>query len=229
MLIKLIRPRYAAPSTAFSTSFPTIENPLSEGGKWQLGGTNGLDWFDPKVTANGCVASTGDLGTVNGTRYSDDLGHLKTSFRSFSANQYCEGRVYRVSGYTGNGGGHEIEHLLRFSIAANNAHGYEVLCGCSAGGYLAIVRWNGPVTDYTELYSDAGFGLLADDDLIRSQIVGNIITVKKNGSTVASVDVTAGAGAATVWNSGQPGVGFWPVDGAVIGNYGWKNFSADDL
>ena len=85
---------------------------------------------------------------ATGSRYDDDIASLNTSFLSFNANQYAQASVYRAKGYSPSGS-HEVELLLRFQICPNNARGYEVLWG--AGGFLAIVRWNGPLSSYTPL------------------------------------------------------------------------------
>ncbi|HKQ25233.1 MAG TPA: hypothetical protein VJT81_12395, partial [Burkholderiales bacterium] len=207
--------------TGYTTNFPDTESPISEGGIWTNGLTTGQNWTDVKTTGGKAVATQEAFPT----RYSDDLAHLNKSFVDFADNQYAQATVYLAPGYTGNGGKHEVELLLRFEITANKARGYEVLWGID--GYIAIVRWNGPVGDFTPLY-DPGFGSIAvprDGDVLRAEIVGNIITVYKNGSLVATADIFGG----NVWTEGQPGIGFWPVDGATPENLGWKNFEAGNL
>ncbi len=209
-------------SATYSTNFPVAENPLSEGGKWVDGKVVGVDWNNPLSAGGKAYAST-----VSGTpsRYNDSVAQLSTSVHAFSASQYAEATVFLVNGYTATS--HEAELLLRFSITAHNAHGYEILWGLR--GYIAVVRWNGNLGDYTALY-DPGAGSIPppkDGDVLRAEISGNIITVKRNGSTVATVDVTSQGG--TVYSSGQPGMGFWPVDGATPQNYGWKSWDAGEL
>jgi hypothetical protein len=213
-----------ASGSTYSTNFPLTENPISEGGVWVRGGTEGLDWTNPLTTGGHAVAST----SPTPTRYSDDIAIIKSSAVAFNANQYAQGTVYLAPGYTGNGGGHEVELLLRFSISAHDAHGYEILWGIP--GYMAVVRWNGPVTDYTPIY-DPGVGSIPvpkDGDVLRAEISGNIIKVFRNGTQVGpNIDVSSVG--STVWTSGQPGMGFWPVDGAIPGDYGWKSYQAGSL
>lgn len=202
------------PTTLYTTSFAGTENPISEGGAWTRGLTEGLDWTNPKTTGGQAVASTAPTPS----RYSDDIAHLS----GFPANQWAQATVYKVAGYTGNGGGHEVELLLRFQITPHNARGYEVLWGLS--GYLAIVRWNGPVGSYTPLY-DPGVGSIPvpqHGDVLRAEITGSTIKVYRNGVQVASVTDTTYA-------TGNPGIGFWPVDGAIPDNLGWQDFSAGGL
>lgn len=188
-----------------------------------------------KVPAVGRSVGASDtfyLGGGEFDRYADNLAHLSTTFRTFTPNQYAQAVVYRASGYVANGGQHEIELLLRFSISANVARGYEVLFGTRqlGNGDCAIVRWNGDLGQYDALVEVTGLSKPEDGDVCYAQIVGNIITAKVNGTTVASVDVSAGVGASNVWEDGQPGLGTWPVDGAIAANLGWRaNYTAGDL
>jgi hypothetical protein len=213
----------AVSGASYSTNFSGTENPLSEGGKWVTGKTTGLDWNDPLSAGGKAYASV--LSGANGSRYNDSIGQLSTSAAPFTPNQYAQGTVYLVSGYSG--ASHEVELLLHFSVTPHDAHGYEVLWGLT--GYLAVVRWNGPLGNYTAIY-DPGVGSMPipkDGDVLRAQVSGNTLSVKLNGNTVATVDVGAAGG--TVWSSGQPGIGFWPVDNAIPNNYGWKSFQAGNL
>ena len=202
----------------YTTQFGLTENPISEGGKWINGKAAGLDWSNTQTVPGKAYASV--LSGVP-SRYNDSIAHLDTLFK---ANQYAQAAVYRAAGYAPAEPKHEVELLLRFLITAHNARGYEVLWGQT--GYLAVVRWNGRLGDYTALYEsgDPGIGPAVDGDILRAEITGNIIKVYRNGSPVASVDVTSHGG--TVWTDGQPGMGFWPVNNASIEKYGWKSYEA---
>lgn len=210
--------------STYSTTFDTTENPISEGGIWINGQLDGADWHNVQSIPGRAYAS---LLSGGGSRYNDSIAHLKTSFISFVANQYAEATVYRATGYDPAPSKHEVELLLRFEITTKDAHGYEILWGIS--GYLAVVRWNGALGSYTALYDsgDPGIGSPVDGDILRAEITDNMITVYKNGTEVVSVDISSKGG--TVWTTGQPGMGFWPVDGAVVDNFGWKNFRAGNL
>jgi hypothetical protein len=209
-------------SGSYSTNFNGTENPLSEGGRWITGKATGLDWNDPLSAGGKAYASVLSGGN---SRYNDSIGQLTATAGTFNANQYAQGTVYLVSGYSG--ASHEIELLLHFSVSPHNAHGYEILWGLT--GYLAVVRWNGALGDYTPIY-DPGTGSMPipkDGDVLRAQINGNTITVTLNGATKATVDVGSVGG--TVWSTGQPGIGFWPVDNALPDHYGWKAYQAGNL
>jgi len=201
--------------SSYSTGFPQTENPISEGGMWIGGKAVGVDWNNVQTVPGKAYASVLS-GSPN--RYNDSIAQLNTTF---TANQFAQGTVYRAAGYSPTGG-HEVELLLRFQITPQNARGYEVLWGHQ--GYLAIVRWNGPLANYTTLYDSGnpGIGPAVDGDVLRAEIVGSTIRVYKNGSLVASVSDST-------WTSGQPGIGFWPVDDATIDKYGWRSYQAGSL
>ena len=222
-------PAASGGSGTYTTGFPATENPLSEGGKWVNGKANGNGWNNTRSTPGKAFASV--LSGATGNRYDDSISHLSTSFMAFGANQYAQGTVFRASGYMPPQK-HEVELHLRMSISANSAKGYEIMWGMDGGtglAYIAMARWNGPLGDYTTLY-DPGEGTIRmpqDGDVFYAQIVGNIITVKLNGAVVTTVDVNKIG--SPIFSSGQPGMGFWPVDGATPANYGWKSYTAGGL
>jgi hypothetical protein len=203
--------------SSYSTNFTSTENPISDGGKWINGKSVGVDWNNVQCGGGKAYA------TAIATGYNDDIAILNTSF---TANQYAQGTVSRASGYSP-GVSHEIELLLRFQITARNARGYEILWGVT--GELNLVRWNGPVGNYTP-FGDAGggygpnVGAARDGDVVRAEITGNTVKVYINNAlahTFTDPDST--------WNTGQPGIGFWPTGSATPSNYCWKSFSAGNL
>ncbi len=205
---------------SYATDFPAAEYPLSEGGKWTCGKAVGLDWNNP-LSASGRACASVRSG-LSGDRYDDSIAHLSNSFASIGADQYAQGTVYRVPGYSPGGSKHEIELLLRFQITPRGARGYEVLWG--HGGDFAIVRWNGPRGDYTDLgVSGPGPGVAVDGDVLRAEISGDTIKVFKNGQWVGSGPPNP------TWRDGQPGLGFWPVDSSTPSSYGWKRYEAGGL
>ena len=58
----------------YSTSFTGTENPISEGGKWLNGATNGLDWCDVQKTP-GLAFGVGSCST----NFSDPTAVLTNS------------------------------------------------------------------------------------------------------------------------------------------------------
>jgi hypothetical protein len=184
---------------------------LSQGSLWINGKTAGRDWND--VRSEPGLA----FGSNIVTGYNDDIAVLTTSF---SPDQYAEGTVHRAEPYSPNAS-HEVELLLRFKITAHTARGYEVLWGHK--GDMAIVRWNGPLGNYTPLLDDLQIGPAVDGDVLRAEIIGGVIKVYRNGVLVATGPND------TTWKDGQPGIGFWPKQGSVPASYGWKRFEAGRL
>ncbi len=202
----------------YLTNFSAVETTLREGAIWKDGKADGLDWNDVKSNSGIAFAST--LCGIP-SRYNDSIAHL---IQPFHADQYAQATVFRSKEYSAK---HEVELLLRFEINEHFARGYEILWG--ATGYLAIVRWNGPLGDYTALFEtgDPGIGSAVEGDRLRAEIKGTLIRVYKNDRLVASADTATSGGA--VWSEGRPGIGFWPVDGANVQKYGWKQFLAGNL
>lgn len=223
-------------SADFTTLFPATENPISQSAIWLNGQTNGVQWQDVRTTP-GLAFGTGFAGDrFEGSAFDDNLAHLKSSFRTFNANQFVQGVVH----YTYAGlptAQQECELLARFDISSNNARGYEVLWGCEpgTGGYLAVVKWVGALGDFKTIY-DSGSGgapTPTENDVLLAEFVGTNATVKINGSlfTVADLTKESGGTTLTTWSTGQPGIGFWPVHGTGQdpAKYCWKSFTAGDL
>jgi hypothetical protein len=204
--------------SAYSTNFTGTENPLSEGGKWINGKAVGLSWNNVQTVPGKAYAA--QFVGLSSSRYDDCLAHLNTSF---TANQYAQGTVSRVSGYRNPIDKHEIELLLRFQLTANSARGYEVLWG--QDGEIYVVRWNGPLGSYTALANipDAPGNKAVDGDVLRAEMIGSVIRVYRNGALVLT------APADSTYTTGQPGIGFWPTAGSTLSSYGWKNFQAGSL
>lgn len=205
----------------YETDFPLTENPISEGGKWVNGGVVGLQWKNVQ-TGSGNAYGGDFVGTPS--RYNDPIAHISSAFMAFTPDQYATGLVYRVPGYSNPTDGHEIELLLRFVITANNARGYEVLWGDE--GEIVVVRWNGPLSDYTPLATlqgNSAANKAVDGDRLIARIVGNTITVWRNGVQIGSPVVD------TTYTDGQPGIGFWPTAGSTLASYGWKSFYCGDI
>jgi subtilisin family serine protease len=208
-----VTPTGGTGGASYSTNFPATENPISQGGMWFNGNAAGLDWNNVQTTPGKAFAAA----FVGG--YDDPIAVLNTAF---TANQYAQGTVYRAPGYSPTTN-HEIELLLRFRITPDSARGYEILWG--HGGELNIVRWNGPYGSYTPLLGTIGpnIGAAVDGDVLRGEVMGNVVRVYKNGTLVAT------SPADNTFTDGQPGIGFWPRPGATLQNFGWKSFSAGSL
>jgi hypothetical protein len=209
----------AAAPTTYSTTFAAAETPISEGGKWQGGHTDGTIFGDVYTAVGKAYADrfiTMDL-------YDDSLAAIKASACNTGANQYAEGTVFLDPAYTPPDQ-HEIELLLRVTFnpaGPNYAPLYEISMPWNQTT-ASIIKQNGTMGGFTVLStSGSGFGrALVDGDVVRAKIVGTAITVYLNGvSVLTATDSTI--------TSGQPGMGFFvrPGSGADAQKYAWKAWS----
>lgn len=170
-----------------------------------------------------------DAPTAGTTR---DGGAVLTG--TFSANQYAQGTVY-VLDLTGTSFP-EVELFVRRSITAHSNIGYEIAFSVLSDGseYLLIVRWNGAQGNYTVISNDiaAGNGAV-HGDVIRAEISGTTLTVKKNGVTVKTISVLTDRDGNPLAEivSGNPGIGHNSEESGGTHNnqYGFSAFSAGDL
>lgn len=229
-MILILRAPAAPVNTDFTADFSVDRNP-TDASIYVLGGTNGLKWQNPRVLGGNEFGNGFDGAT--GASFDDNICHVKTSVRAFSADQFCELTAFRDPAYSPVAGtDHESEGLLRFSISENDARGYELIYGVD--GSLVLVRWNGPFGSFSELITSGGVvgGAAATGDLIYFAIKGFIVTAKKNGVNIPNIngyDLRTFDGGTI--NSGQPGRGYFVVNNgtAVLSKFCWKGFRAGDV
>jgi hypothetical protein len=201
----------------YSTSFAKDENPISEGDAWINGKAVGLDWADVRT------ASALAVGVNLPSKYADPTAVLAGDWGS---DQQAEGTI-RVKTRLKNCC-REVELRLRSVIAPHSITGYEILCSVAVyNPYLGIVRWNGPLNDFTDL-SKADIGC-ADGDILRAVIIGDVISVYKNGIKVLE-------GKDDHFANGSPGIGFYETRDDIWSKlgfsswtqFGFSRFSATD-
>lgn len=182
----------AAPhTTTYTTNFPLKEDPISEGGRWIGGKTAGVDWGNVS-TVPGLA-----IGLAGPKEYADSVALLAGSWGPDQTVEALvdKGHVFRAP---------EVSLRLRSSLSAHRCTGYEVSNSLRADGtaYLIIVRWNGPLADFTYLLNVTGkeYGVTTGD-VVKATIVGGTITAYKNG-------VQMGQAKDNTFRSGQPGFGF---------------------
>jgi chitodextrinase len=201
------------PNGYYTTNFSAAENPISEGGVWLNGGTDGVDWIDVR-TQPGLAYGNNQLIDFN-----DPTAVLKGTW---GPDQTAIGTVHTVNP---NGSIYEeVELRLRSTIAANSSTGYEVLFSARPAPswypYVQIVRWNGAIGSFTYLADTVGPGL-QDGDVIKATVVGNVITAYQNGVQILqAVDNT--------YTNGSPGIGFYGENGSNNTDYGFTSFTAYD-
>jgi hypothetical protein len=201
---------------SYTTKFPLAESPISENATWINGQTTGLDWHDVSTTPGLAI------GHQSGSSYTDGTALLTGSW---GPTQTVQAVVHTVKPmdpcYQ------EVELRLRSALKAHSCTGYEISFKATktAGAYLIIVRWNGPLGDFTYLKrSDGAQYGVADGDTVKATIVGNVITAYLNG-------VPVGTATDSTYAMGNPGMGFNLETAAASclgtnGDYGFTSFSA---
>jgi hypothetical protein len=202
----------ACTARTYTTSFPLAENPISEGANWVNGKATGLDWADVQ-TAPGFAS-----GTESGTSGYDDSTALLTG--SWGPDQTVQATVRSVNQQTDSTIWEEVEIRLRSSMSAHTNTGYEILFELPPHNFCQVVRWNGPLGDWTSLgYLGSG---VHNGDVVEATIVGHVITAYVNG-------VSQGQVTDSTYASGSPGMGFY-LQGTtgVNSDYGFTDFTATD-
>jgi len=199
----------------YTTTFPLTENPISEGGKWLNGATDGIAWQNMQ-TGSGNAYGTGASPS--------DTNDNVASLIGYPANHYVQATIFRAGGYSP-AIAHEVELLVRCTITANNIKAYEFLM--NSAGAFDVVRWNGPLNSFDSLtFSDQNGGPTAvvDGDVIRIEAVGSNFTMKQNGIIKRTwTDATHA--------TGNPAMGaFWRPDASIVpSSFGFKDFAAGAL
>lgn len=182
------------PSTFWKTSFPAAETPISQGGIWLNGSTNGVDWTD-FVSTTGKAFGT-QTGTLTGNaQYADSTALLNGNF---SADHKGYANVFNTIASVDYQA--EVEIRLRSNMSAHNCTGYEIDYTVNPKDtYLSIVRWEGAEGTFTNLHQ-FNPGWLRSGDVIMGTAIGSNICGYINGSLCASVTDTK-------WATGLPGIG----------------------
>lgn len=198
---------------SYATTFSLTENPISEGGHWRNGKTDGVDWADVRTEngiAHGTVVSTGPA-------YDDSTAVLAGTWpdaQSACATVHSLNQTSSVF--------EEVELRLRTTIVASSITGYEFNFRATADGsqYVQIVRWNGALNSFDYVNSATGPGI-HDGDQVCATASGSTLTAFVNGTQIVQ-------GTDATFPSGSPGVGFYMQGGSTgqLGDYGFTSFTA---
>lgn len=215
LLVTFVALFFVAEATArtYTTNFDNAENPLSEGGNWVNGGVNGTVWANVK-TLNGAAHGTQSSASrqysdstslVSGTWGNDQTVTAMVQLGAVSA-QYPE-----------------VEIRLRSEISPNVNRGYEILFSVlQTGSYIQIVRWNGPLGDFTYLNDSCSSVRLSDGDVVKASMIGTTIRAYVNDGQVCQASDST-------YSSGKPGIGFYlESNWSAQDNFGFKDFTATD-
>lgn len=214
--------------SSFSTTFPSSENPISQGGAFTVGTEQG------GVGASGPASTGGSPGLCYASA-GDGYDYAATIQGQFSTTKhYAEITIHRVGGYTAPDA-QEVEILVGATLGSGVASAYE-LDLWFGGGHLQTVRWNPTPGDYdtgavTIVSGSWDVSSLSDGDVVRAEFDSTsgspVITVKLNGVTkVVYTDTTSGK-----LTSGSPGFGFFARTGSGFDATGYciKGFAAGSL
>jgi len=217
----------AAPASAgahgpYTTNFNRAENPISEGGKWLNGQTDGLDWTDIRTTPGFAFGTEIGGDRPDPQKYDDSTALLKGTW---GPNQTAQATVRSVNPNQDGKVWEEVELRLRSSISPHQCTGYEIMFRCSKipKAYCNIARWEGPLGKFTYLKQTLGsqYGV-KDGDVVKASMIGNILSVYINGVQVIQISDDKFA-------SGNPGMGFYLAGATgVIGDFGFSTFMATD-
>lgn len=195
-----------APAETYTTSFPLSENPIAENGNWLNGHASGLDWQNCATTTNFA------FGTQDGSGGYDDSTCIVNG--QWSPVQTAMGTVH----VTNQTAFQEVEVRLHTTITPHSISGYEINLSVGDNRYAQIVRWNGPLNDFTYL-NGITTGPIHNGDVLKATIDANgMITVYINGvEMMTAVDTT--------FPTGSPGMGFYSSGGTNT-NFGFSSFTA---
>jgi hypothetical protein len=219
---------------SYRTGFPLTEDPISEGGLWVNGKSDGIDWADVvteqgrahggkvKVGAKERRAEQGNLESGEAAApegdYDDPTAVLTGSW---GRNQYVRATVFSRNQTSDLF--QEVEIRLRSAISAHSCTGYEVFWRClkTDEAYAEIVRWDGKIGAWKSLTRKTGpeFGV-KDGDIVEACIVGNVIRGYING-----VEVTSATD--DTYDSGAPGIGFNFGVGDTNVDHGFTSYEVD--
>lgn len=208
------------PHHTYSTRFAKVENPISQGGKWRNGAKDALDWTDVR-TADGLAFGTESGGKRTPPREYDDSTALLTG--AWRPDQTAQATVHFVN--PDDRINEEVELRLRSSLSPHKATGYEILFRAfnGANSYCEIVRWNGPLGDFTYLGRAKGTRCaLRDGSVVKATAIGNVITAYIDGVQVVQArDDT--------YANGNPGIGFFLYGATGVDpDFGFTSFTASD-
>ncbi len=223
----------------YRTSFPQIENPISESGVWVGGSSAGAS-----IRAGGSLWSRGRLwgnvqtnhgvayGVDEPTEFGDPTAILAGSW---GPTQSVTATVH-INNVPMGGCCHEVELRLRTTITSRSITGYEAYCSVmSDNQYCHIARWNGPNGSYWNFETGSSATYLAEGDVITATATGTnptVIILYKNRRKILEAKDTGAAGggfgAFGPWISGGPGIGFYDNHDRNWESFGFSSFSATD-
>jgi hypothetical protein len=192
----------------YTTSFPLSETPISESANWLNA--------DQVVHDGAYVYTSGGraYGHSGPGSYQDALARLTGTW---APNQMAQGTVYAGSVNDAP----EVELHLRASTVDGQWAGYEIshsVSGGQNGDYLIVVELGHGTFTILQQLNGSQYSVQTGD-VVKATIIGNVITVYKNG--VQETQVVDGT-----WSVGSPGLGF---NERTNGDYAFTSYMAAEL
>lgn len=217
----------------YSTKFPATENPICEGSpcNWTGGSAAGQNlWGDVRTAGYA-------FGVSEPTEFGDPTAILTGIW---GPDQTVQGTV-KINTTPSGSCCHEIELRLRTTIdpSAHTITGYEVYCSVMPNNrYCHIARWGGKNGLWCNIEPSGSSINLVDGDVFKATAVGNppVLTAYRNGSQIMQVTDTGNVGnegpdcgkGHQVYNSGNPGIGFYDNPDSNWSFFGFSDFTAAD-
>ena len=206
----------------YTTNFSRAENPISEGGKWLNGKTDGLDWTDVRTTPGFAFGTEIGGNRPEPQKYDDSTALLKGTW---GPNQTAEATVRAQNPNQDGKVWEEVELRLRSSMSPHSCTGYEIMFRCTKipKAYCNIARWEGPLGKFTMLKETQGteYGVKSGD-VVKASMIGTTLTVYINGVQMIQISDDKFA-------NGNPGIGYYLAGATgVIGDFGFSRFTATD-
>ena len=212
---------------SYQTNFPATEDPISENNNWINGASTGLDWGNVQTTP-GLAFGTNVSG---GPPYNDSTAALSGTW---ATNQSACATVFLNPNLNRNAAFYEIEIRLRVTIGPHNITGYEFnysMGNDAASGHLyaGVVRWNGPLNNFTGLGGPSGIPpALQTGDVFCASAIGSTLKewVTRAGTVIETATVTD-----ATYSTGSPGMGFYNQNGSSSDNnsFGFKSYQASEI
>lgn len=211
----------AALAGGYSTTFWRTENPLSEGGLWKNGATDGTDWADIRTQAG--LGAYGNQEPPTAPPY-NDAGAVFNPLTKGDCRIIYQAGINEANRASWTGF-HELE-AWRGTIAAGEIKVYEAMTSLLPGNpYWQIMKWPGPIADnindFLEVATVSNGPVINDRDWVRWDFIGPLIIgyFRQDGDPdwgdlVISGDTTSDGARYT---SGKPGLGWWK-NGNVVAN-----------
>ena len=202
----------------YNTNFPSPpapENPISEGGEWINGRTNGTSWGNVITDSHGAHGEP----QAQQSAFADYTAILTGAW---SSGQTACGTVYIDPTLTRTSSNYEIEVRTNVTVASGNITGYEFNYSMDNNGnqYWGAVRWNGAVGNFTGFTGFSSPTALANGDVLcGSHISGTLtITLTRSGTVIQSQSVPDTQQGGATYTGGAPGMGFFNGGGPVTDN-----------